>query len=275
MEPAFSLPLLGETSLVPLGGGLTPKGLRTSCQLRRQREFMPDEKKDASYWEKRRKNNEAAKRSREKRRVSDSVLEVRLAVLSEENMHLHAELLALRLRLGLLGPRACHQPGLLPLALPGPLPNCPPSQLDRHHYWGSRASALPPYHNPFPQSTHIGASFAPAHSPAGRRYPYLFDKYAPAHMPLLLCPLQPPPSTPVPWAGLPPPRPTLVPRTSSDEEDGEQQVPAALEADPRTALPHKLRLKARGPQGWPELDGPRKKPEAVSSPLAKRLCVSD
>ncbi|MBN3323025.1 NFIL3 protein, partial [Atractosteus spatula] len=46
---------------------------------------MPDEKKDASYWEKRRKNNEAAKRSREKRRVNDFVLESRLLALGEEN----------------------------------------------------------------------------------------------------------------------------------------------------------------------------------------------
>ncbi|XP_030074634.1 nuclear factor interleukin-3-regulated protein [Microcaecilia unicolor] len=69
---------------------------------RRKREFMPDEKKDAMYWEKRRKNNEAAKRSREKRRLNDFALESRMVALSEENNYLKAELLSLKLRFGLI-----------------------------------------------------------------------------------------------------------------------------------------------------------------------------
>ncbi|XP_076975690.1 NFIL3 like protein-like [Tamandua tetradactyla] len=77
--------------------------------VRRQREFMPEEKKDTIYWEKRRKNNEAAKRSREKRRLKDEAVEGRLARMLEENAQLRAELRALKLRLGLLpgfgGPR--------------------------------------------------------------------------------------------------------------------------------------------------------------------------
>nr|XP_040147125.1 NFIL3 like protein [Ictidomys tridecemlineatus] len=72
--------------------------------VRRQREFMPEEKKDTVYWEKRRKNNEAAKRSREKRRLNDVAVESRLAALLEENALLRAELRALRLRFGLLPP---------------------------------------------------------------------------------------------------------------------------------------------------------------------------
>lgn len=69
---------------------------------RRKREFIQDEKKDDCYWEKRRKNNEAAKRSREKRRVNDMVLEQRVLGLLEENARLRAELLALKLRFGLI-----------------------------------------------------------------------------------------------------------------------------------------------------------------------------
>ncbi|XP_063786249.1 uncharacterized protein LOC134934831 [Pseudophryne corroboree] len=69
---------------------------------RRKREFISDEKKDASYWEKRRKNNEAAKRSREKRRFHDLVLEGRVAALDEENGRLRNELLQLKLRYGLI-----------------------------------------------------------------------------------------------------------------------------------------------------------------------------
>ncbi|XP_074056523.1 NFIL3 like protein [Macrotis lagotis] len=75
---------------------------------RRQREFMPEEKKDTTYWEKRRKNNEAAKRSREKRRLNDVAVEGRLAALKEENAWLRAELMALKLRFGLLGPGTPH-----------------------------------------------------------------------------------------------------------------------------------------------------------------------
>ncbi|XP_021100909.1 uncharacterized protein LOC110345944 [Heterocephalus glaber] len=85
--------------------------------MRRQREFMPEEKKDTVYWEKRRKNNEAAKRSREKRRLNDVAIEGRLAALLEENALLRAELRALKLRFGLLpsfrGPQALPLQALL------------------------------------------------------------------------------------------------------------------------------------------------------------------
>ncbi|KAM4615243.1 LOW QUALITY PROTEIN: nuclear factor interleukin-3-regulated protein [Polymixia lowei] len=73
---------------------------KTAC--RRKREFIPDEKKDTLYWERRRKNNEAAKRSREKRRINDMVLENKLMALGEENASLKAELLSLKLKFGLV-----------------------------------------------------------------------------------------------------------------------------------------------------------------------------
>lgn len=73
---------------------------KTTC--RRKREFIPEEKKDLQYWERRRKNNEAAKRSREKRRINDMVLENKLLALGEENASLKAELLSLKLKFGLI-----------------------------------------------------------------------------------------------------------------------------------------------------------------------------
>ncbi|KAK2833911.1 hypothetical protein Q5P01_017800 [Channa striata] len=73
-----------------------------SSSIRRKREFIPHDKKDEGYWDKRRKNNEAAKRSREKRRVNDMVLESRVLALLEENARLRAELLALKFRFGLV-----------------------------------------------------------------------------------------------------------------------------------------------------------------------------
>ncbi|XP_034566831.1 putative uncharacterized protein DDB_G0268364 [Notolabrus celidotus] len=82
-----------------MGRMIKPKP-NMSC--RRKREFISDEKKDASYWEKRRKNNEAAKRSREKRRLNDMVLENRVIALNDENVRLKTELLQLKLRFGLI-----------------------------------------------------------------------------------------------------------------------------------------------------------------------------
>ena len=78
------------------------KGTKPNVTCRRKREFISDEKKDACYWEKRRKNNEAAKRSREKRRLNDMVLENRVLALNEENVRLKTELLQLKLRFGLI-----------------------------------------------------------------------------------------------------------------------------------------------------------------------------
>lgn len=63
---------------------------------RRKREMIPPDKKDATYWGKRNKNNEAAKRSREKRRLNDMILEGQLLALSDENAWLRAEMLRLQ-----------------------------------------------------------------------------------------------------------------------------------------------------------------------------------
>lgn len=87
--------LLGRTSAVK-------RKESPSSSIRRKREFIPLDKKDEGYWDKRRKNNEAAKRSREKRRVNDMVLESRVLALLEENARLRAELLALKFRFGLV-----------------------------------------------------------------------------------------------------------------------------------------------------------------------------
>lgn len=92
-------------SPLPDGGphvGRQAKNSKANLTSRRKREFISDEKKDASYWEKRRKNNEAAKRSREKRRLNDMVLENRVMALNEENVRLKTELLQLKLRFGLI-----------------------------------------------------------------------------------------------------------------------------------------------------------------------------
>ncbi|CAF0928325.1 unnamed protein product [Didymodactylos carnosus] len=59
---------------------------------RKRRDFIPNEMKDDHYWERRRKNNLAAKRSREKRRLNDIVLETKVVELTNENDVLRAKL---------------------------------------------------------------------------------------------------------------------------------------------------------------------------------------
>lgn len=80
------------------GGHINPKDLFPS---RKQREFIPDAKKDDCYWDRRRRNNEAAKRSREKRRMNDMVLESRVLELTKENAILRSELATLKDKFGI------------------------------------------------------------------------------------------------------------------------------------------------------------------------------
>lgn len=218
--------------------------------LRRKREFIPEEKKDAMYWEKRRKNNEAAKRSREKRRVSDYMLETRLVSLSEENARLRAELLALKLRCGMLNPGTPYSSSQRALSqlhalVPQPLLSCPDKDLSWSRRQDRETSNLSGIQqSPISLGTHPGSAFLPMHPMAIRRnHPYLLDLpsvHSPTATPLLFPPhLSPATAT---WAG----RPLLQPgnhRILSDEE-GEQQVPA----DSSSALPHKLRLKTQTSQ---------------------------
>lgn len=53
--------------------------------------FVPEEQKDDKYWERRKKNNLAAKRSREARRLKENQITVRAAFLEHENTALRLE----------------------------------------------------------------------------------------------------------------------------------------------------------------------------------------
>lgn len=120
--------LLGRTSALK-----RKEAAPLSPSVRRKREFIPNEKKDDGYWDKRKKNNEAAKRSREKRRVNDMVLENRVLALLEENARLRAELLALKFRFGLV--KDPSSASILPLTC-GPQPSGP-------HYYAPHQSGAP------------------------------------------------------------------------------------------------------------------------------------
>ena len=63
---------------------------------RRRPRSLPDEQKDELYWERRRKNNEAAKRSRDARRAKEDQIAIRAALLEQENLKLRVEVAALK-----------------------------------------------------------------------------------------------------------------------------------------------------------------------------------
>lgn len=65
---------------------------------RRKKEAIPSEKKDAAYWVKRLKNNEAAKRSREKKKNNELLVQGQLLALSDENARLRAQMFSIQYR---------------------------------------------------------------------------------------------------------------------------------------------------------------------------------
>lgn len=77
-------------------------GLRASRShgpvTRRKKAAIPSDKKDAAYWVKRLKNNEAAKRSREKKKFKELVVEGQLLALSDENARLRAQMFSIQYR---------------------------------------------------------------------------------------------------------------------------------------------------------------------------------
>ncbi|XP_075142604.1 thyrotroph embryonic factor isoform X2 [Leptodactylus fuscus] len=62
--------------------------------------YVPDDMKDEKYWSRRKKNNVAAKRSRDARRLKENQITVRAAFLEKENTALRTEVAELRKELG-------------------------------------------------------------------------------------------------------------------------------------------------------------------------------
>lgn len=58
--------------------------------------FVPDEQKDERYWSRRKKNNVAAKRSRDARRLKENQITVRASFLERENVALRQQVAELR-----------------------------------------------------------------------------------------------------------------------------------------------------------------------------------
>ncbi|XP_039667787.1 nuclear factor interleukin-3-regulated protein-like [Perca fluviatilis] len=212
---------------------------------RRKREFIPEERKDALYWEKRRKNNEAAKRSREKRRMNDYVLETHLMAMKEENTRLSAELMAIKLRFGLIHPApfTAHQNNQLQHHVhsstqPITATSTHHQSLQRDYNWGGRDPSVMPIHQP-PHPVFIPAYAL--HTMRGYSYLNMSGTTGSGLLTPLGLPrnLLPPHSSP-PGAHLLKPIPT---RAASDEDE-EQQVPGLLSRS-CPAPPRKISPKVR------------------------------
>lgn len=143
-EPDLDLGLLYPTTRSSL---LTRRLLRlracSSPITRRKREMIPADKKDATYWDKRQRNNEAAKRSREKKRLQDLMLESQLLALSDENAQLRSQMLSLQYHSSLnaekSNPReACATPDC---ALSSPYPYPHPG-LFQAGLWSNRSNRV-------------------------------------------------------------------------------------------------------------------------------------
>lgn len=236
--------------------------------LRRKREFTPEEKKDASYWEKRRKNNEAAKRSREKRRANDFMLETRLVALTKENTALRAELLALNLQYGLLSsncPYTSHQRSLLQMH--SYLAQTANTYPDRKHWEGDKMSQESSQWLGYQQGTealaaHYGSKFVATHSfPINRAYSYppnVPGFVSSTSTPMVLAPMFPPLAASFPEI------PVLNPvgQRTTIHKEAEAQSPASKSA----MLPHKLRLK--------NPESAKKKEDGISPPSPLPVYIS-
>ncbi|XP_033928235.1 D site-binding protein [Melopsittacus undulatus] len=107
-------PLPGDPPLEGggLGGGVTfdPRRLRfTQDELRPQpigrkakKVQVPEEQKDERYWSRRSRNNAAAKRSRDARRLKENQLSLRAALLERENLALRQDVAGARRELARL-----------------------------------------------------------------------------------------------------------------------------------------------------------------------------
>ncbi|XP_068855359.1 D site-binding protein [Aphelocoma coerulescens] len=102
--PPEALPEAEALGGGPGGGPFDPRRLRFSQEeLRPQpiarkarKVHVPEEQKDEKYWSRRSRNNAAAKRSRDARRLKENQISVRAAFLERENAALRVEVAAAR-----------------------------------------------------------------------------------------------------------------------------------------------------------------------------------
>ncbi|KAM8713835.1 hypothetical protein ACLKA7_014062 [Drosophila subpalustris] len=93
--PNHALQSLSDFPLMELNRvGMFPGFLHR--RARGEKRPIPDAQKDAKYYERRKRNNEAAKKSRDARKIREDRIAFRAALLEQENSILRAQVLALR-----------------------------------------------------------------------------------------------------------------------------------------------------------------------------------
>ncbi|CAB1321031.1 unnamed protein product, partial [Coregonus sp. 'balchen'] len=91
----------GQEVFDPRRHRFSDEELKPQPMIKKARKMLvPDEQKDDKYWSRRYKNNEAAKRSRDARRLKENQITVRAAFLERENAALRQEVADMRKELG-------------------------------------------------------------------------------------------------------------------------------------------------------------------------------
>ncbi|XP_067100567.1 HLF transcription factor, PAR bZIP family member b isoform X2 [Osmerus mordax] len=91
----------GQEMFDPRKRKFSAEELKPQPMIKKARKiFMPNDMKDDKYWVRRRKNNVAAKRSRDARRLKENQIAIRACFLEKENSALRQEVAELRKELG-------------------------------------------------------------------------------------------------------------------------------------------------------------------------------
>ncbi|XP_030639343.1 D site albumin promoter binding protein b isoform X2 [Chanos chanos] len=91
----------GQDAFDPRRHRFSDEELKPQPMIKKARKtLVPDNLKDEKYWSRRHKNNEAAKRSRDARRLKENQISVRAAFLERENAALRQEVADMRKELG-------------------------------------------------------------------------------------------------------------------------------------------------------------------------------
>uniref|UniRef100_A0A3P8WX53 D site albumin promoter binding protein b n=1 Tax=Cynoglossus semilaevis TaxID=244447 RepID=A0A3P8WX53_CYNSE len=90
-----------QSNFDPRRHSFSEEELKPQPMIKKARKVLvPDNMKDEKYWTRRYKNNEAAKRSRDARRLKENLISVRAAYLERENAALRQEVAEMRKELG-------------------------------------------------------------------------------------------------------------------------------------------------------------------------------
>jgi len=88
----------GQETFDPRRRAFSEEELRPQPMIKKSKKvFVPEEQKDNKYWSRRQKNNVAAKRSRDARRIKENQIALRASYLEKENNQLKLELEKMRM----------------------------------------------------------------------------------------------------------------------------------------------------------------------------------